>query len=209
MSFSGLLAAVAFALASVLLISGPAWARGASFVSDNCSSFTFGSPTSSYTRARATSYAIVAVQEGYQWGGGCWNDNNRDDSPNDPPSTLGTGGEGPDCSGLVFKTWAENDNEAIGGFYLWGKANFIHGHYITSDYKAGAGAPNAAISKTNLIPMDAVASSTHMALYYGTMQDGTDLFIEAKGEAYGTNVWVRTYRGDYRYGGVRRVGWTG
>ena len=30
--------------------------------------------------------------------------------------------------------------------------------------------------------------------------------IEAKGEAYGTNIWTRTYRGDSSYGGVHRVG---
>jgi hypothetical protein len=31
---------------------------------------------------------------------------------------------------------------------------------------------------------------------------------EAKGEAYGTNIWTRTYRGDSSYSGVRRTGWS-
>jgi hypothetical protein len=32
----------------------------------------------------------------------CLNNNDRDDTPNAPDSN----GEGPDCSGLVFKSWA-------------------------------------------------------------------------------------------------------
>jgi hypothetical protein len=35
-----------------------------------------------------------------------------------------------------------------------------------------------------------------------------EAFIEAKGEAYGTNIWTRTYRGDSSYSGVHRVGWS-
>ena len=31
---------------------------------------------------------------------------------------------------------------------------------------------------------------------------------QAKGEAYGTNIWTRTYRGDSSYSGVRRIGWS-
>ena len=45
--------------------------------------------------------------EGYQWAGGCWNDNDRDDSPNDPHEDPATGGEGGDCSGFTFKVWRE------------------------------------------------------------------------------------------------------
>ena len=50
---------------------------------------------------------FVAVGEGYEWGGGCWNDNNRDDTPGQPDSN----GEGPDCSGFVFKTWELRSRE--------------------------------------------------------------------------------------------------
>ena len=63
--------------------------------------------------------------------------------------------------------------------------------------------------KSGLIAMDALASSHHIGLIYATNADGTDQIIEAKGEAYGTNIWTRTYRGDSSYGGVRRLGWTG
>ena len=36
------------------------------------------------TRDGSAAVALRARHEGYQWGGGCWNDNDRDDSPNDP-----------------------------------------------------------------------------------------------------------------------------
>ena len=61
--------------------------------------------------------------------------------------------------------------------------------------------------KTGLIRMDALASSTHIGLIYTANADGTDQIVEAKGEAYGTGVWTRAYRGESSYGGVRRLGW--
>ena len=56
--------------------------------------------------------------------------------------------------------------------------------------------------------MDAFASKSHIGMIYATNSDGTDQIIEAKGEAYGTNIWTRTYRGDANYSGVRRTGWS-
>ena len=56
--------------------------------------------------------------------------------------------------------------------------------------------------------MDAFASGSHIGLIYAKNADGSDQVIEAKGEAYGTNIWTRTYRGDSGYGGVRRIGWS-
>jgi hypothetical protein len=52
-------------------------------------------------------------------GGGCWNNNNRDDQPGDPHEVITTFGEGPDCSGPVFKTWelANDSSGADRGFY--------------------------------------------------------------------------------------------
>jgi hypothetical protein len=61
--------------------------------------------------------------------------------------------------------------------------------------------------KAGLIRMDALASASHIGLIYAPNADGTDQIIEAKGEAYGTGIWTRTYRGDSSYGGVRRLGW--
>ena len=49
----------------------------------------------------------------------------------------------------------------------------------------------------------------HIGMIYAKNADGTDQIIEAKGEAYGTNIWTRAYRGDSSYGGVRRAGWSG
>ena len=34
-------------------------------------------------------------------------------------------------------------------------------------------------------------------LIYAENPDGSDQVIEAKGEAYGTNIWTRTYRGSW------------
>ena len=36
--------------------------------------------TSGVNRAQARVYAEIGANEGYQWAGGCWNDNNRDDA---------------------------------------------------------------------------------------------------------------------------------
>ena len=56
--------------------------------------------------------------------------------------------------------------------------------------------------------MDALASANHIGMIYATNADGTDQIVEAKGEAYGTNIWTRTYRSNVNYGGVRRLGWS-
>jgi hypothetical protein len=140
--------------------------------------------------------------------GGCWNDNDIDDSPGDPPENVSTGGEGADCSGFVFKVWRESETESNAGFYQWGMLRHIHGPYTAARFKAGEGAPNISVSKSALIKMDALAKSGHIGMIYATNADGTDQIIEAKGEAYGTNIWTRTYRGDSNYGGVRRTGWS-
>ena len=56
--------------------------------------------------------------------------------------------------------------------------------------------------------MAALASDDHIGLIYAVNPDGSDQIIEAKGEAYGTNIWTRTYRGSSSYSGVRRTGWS-
>jgi hypothetical protein len=56
--------------------------------------------------------------------------------------------------------------------------------------------------------MDALASDGHIGLIYAANPDGSDQIIEAKGEAYGANIWTRTYRGSSSYSGVRRTGWS-
>lgn len=197
----------AFALAFLLAAVGSAGAYHTRFVADNCN-YAAPTPTSYITRDGSAAVALRARFEGYQWGGGCWNDNDRDDSPNDPPGDGATGGEGGDCSGFTFKVWRESTNTADGGFYQWGMLRNVHGPYVARSFKLGSGAPNVTYAKSALIKMDALASDGHVGLIYAKNADGTDQIIEAKGEAYGTNIWTRTYRGSSSYGGVRRTGWS-
>jgi hypothetical protein len=199
--------AVAFAAACSLAAAGTASGYHTRFVADNCH---YGAPqaTSYITRDGSTTVALRARYEGYQWAGGCWNDNDRDDSPGDPTSTPGTGGEGPDCSGFTFKVWRESENTSDAGFYQWNMLRFVHGPYTAHSFKDGTGAPHVTLAKSSAIRMDALASSGHIGLIYARNADGTDQIIEAKGEAYGTNIWTRTYRGSSSYTGVRRLGWS-
>lgn len=190
-----------------LAAAGTAGAYHTRFVAQNCN-YAAPTPTSYITRDGSTTVALRARFEGYQWAGGCWNDNDRDDSPNDPPENPSTGGEGPDCSGFTFKVWRESTNDADGGFYQWGKLRYVHGPYDTTRFKRGDGAPNTTISKSSAFRMDALSSLSHIGLIYARNADGTDQIIEAKGEAYGTNIWTRTYRGSSSYSGVRRIGWS-
>jgi len=198
---------VGFVVAFCLATAGTAGAYHTRFVADNCN-YAAPTPTSYITRDGSATVALRARYEGYQWGGGCWNDNDRDDSPNDPTSDPGTGGEGGDCSGFTFKVWRESLTESDAGFYQWGMLRNVHGPYTASRFKYGHGAPNITSSKSGLLKMDALASENHIGMIYAPNADGTDQIIEAKGEAYGTSIWTRTYRGDSSYSGVRRTGWS-
>jgi hypothetical protein len=198
---------VAFAIASCLACSGTAAAYHTHFVADNCN-YAAPTPTSYITRDGSATVALRARFDGYQWAGGCWNDNDRDDSPNDPHEDPATGGEGGDCSGLTFKVWREALDTGDAGFDQWGMLRFVHGPYTAAAFKAGSGAPNVTVAKSALIAMDALASDGHIGLIYAENPDGTDQIIEAKGESYGTNIWTRTYRGSSSYTGVRRLGWS-
>ena len=199
--------AACFALTLSLVYAGGAWAYHTRFVANNCNTAP-AQALSSWTRDGATSSALVARYEGYQWGGGCWNDNNVDDSPGDPTQDPNTGGEGGDCSGFAFKVWRESANTSDSGGWFWQRLRHVHGPYTAAAFKSGYGAPNVTYYKSGLIRMDALASSTHIGIIYSHNADGTDQIAEAKGEAYGTNIWTRTYRGDSSYGGVRRLGWS-
>lgn len=199
--------AASFALAFVLAYAGSAAAYHTRFVMDNCN-YAAPTPTSYITRDGAAAVALRARFEGYQWGGGCWDDDDRDDSPNDPTTDPNTGGEGGDCSGLTFKVWREPLSTGDDSFHQWGMLRDVHGPYTAAAFKAGSGAPNVTVAKSSLTKMDALASDGHIGLVYAENPDGTDQIIEAKGEAYGTNIWTRTYRGSSSYSGVRRVGWT-
>src|SRR5256714_7020093 len=92
---------VAFVVA--LALAGVTGARTRTFQSANCNTAT-AQPTPNMTRDGQMNYSLIAAWDGYQWGGGCWNNDDHDAAPNDPPQQF-TGGEGADCSGLTFKTW--------------------------------------------------------------------------------------------------------
>src|SRR4249919_977019 len=196
-----------FVAAFFLASAGSAAAYHTRFVADNCNTAA-PTPTSYITRDGAAAVALRARYEGYQWGGGCWNDNDQDDSPGDPHEDSATGGEGCDCSGFTFKVWREALDTGDAGFDQWGMLRNVHGPYTAAAFKAGSGAPNVTVAKSSLIAMDALASDGHIGLIYAENPDGTDQIIEAKGEAYGTNIWTRTYRGRASYKGVRRLGWS-
>jgi hypothetical protein len=198
---------VGFWLALGLAWAGSATAYHTRFVADNCN-YAAPTPTPYITREGSAAVALRARDEGYQWAGGCWNDNDRDDSPNDPHEDPSTGGEGGDCSGFTFKVWREPLNTGDADFHQWGMLRSVHGPYTAAAFKAGSGAPNVTASKSALIKMDALASTDHIGLIYAVNPDGSDQIIEAKGEAYGTNIWTRTYRGSSGYSGVRRTGWS-
>ena len=197
----------AFAVALSLASAGTAAAYHTRFVADNCNAAA-PTPTSYITREGSATVALRGRYEGYQWGGGCWNDNDQDDSPGDPHEDPNTGGEGGDCSGFTFKVWRESLNQGDADFYQWGLLRNVHGPYRAIDFKAGIGAPNVTVAKSALVKMDALASDGHIGLIYAENPDGSDQVIEAKGEAYGTNIWTRTYRGSSSYSGVRRIGWS-
>jgi hypothetical protein len=199
---------VAFVVAASLTLAGTAFGYHTRFVATNCN-YSAPTPTSTFTRQGSVDVSVVGAWEGYQWGGGCWNDNNVDDSPGDPTQDAATGGEGGDCSGFTFKVWREATSTSDAGAYQWGKFRNIHGPYNAQSFMNGDGAPNVTYGKAGLIRMDALASTTHIGMIYAKNADGTDQMVEAKAEGHGTGIWTRTYRGSTSYGGVRRLGWTG
>src|SRR5438552_5631512 len=151
------------------------------FIANNCNT-NAPTPTSTFTRQGSIDVATVGAQEGYQWGGGCWNDNDIDDSPGDPTQDPNTGGEGGDCSGFTFKVWRESPYTWDDSGYEWDKKTVVHGPFDAAAFKAGSGAANWALSKYKAIRMDAFASTSHIGIIWAKNADGTDQMIEAKGE---------------------------
>jgi hypothetical protein len=189
------------------LLAVPAAPAAASWAGTNC--YTSNSDDTVWKRADARAYALVARYEGYEWGGGCWNDNNKDDTPSAPDS----GGEGPDCSGLVFKAWELENSYGTGGGQYWNKIQNIHGPYNSDAFhnvSATWSGPFFHIGKTNALYMDAFAKNGHVGLLWSTTKNsnGTYNFIEAKGDNYGVNIWGETWMFSSEYAGARRKGWT-
>jgi hypothetical protein len=179
----------------------------ASWVGTYC--FIENASVSAITRITARAYAEIAAREGYEWGGGCWNDNARDDTPNAPDS----GGEGPDCSGLVFKSWYLRLTWAASGFHRWNKMQNIHGYYASDTFHAPTSdLPFHKLSnkyRSTTVFMDAFAKNGHVGLLDTSAypSSGGDYVMEAKGDTVGTNIFIENYRSDSAYVAVRREGW--
>ncbi len=203
---------VAVCAVAGLLASAPsAWAKDYTWVKDHCNTNS-QNHISSWKRSQARAYGFVAAAEGYQRAGGCWNNNDVDDTP--PVGLDDTGSEGPDCSGLVFKSWFLKGNYGATGGQWWGRMRNIHGPYASYDFHDGVDeGPFFTLPNKNRITtlyMDAFARDGHIGLIYTDVatSDNTDLILEAKGNFYGTDVFEEDYRSDSAYVAVRRKGWT-
>lgn len=185
----------------------PSTAR-ASWTSKNCFSSHYADGV--FRRSEARAYAEVARSEGYEYAGGCWNDDDVDDTPQQPDSS----GEGPDCSGLVFKSWELRAAAGASGGTYWGRVENIHGPYASYDFHSPVATdpfyrlPNK--NRVTTVYMDAFARNGHVGMIYtnaGTSAN-TDYIIEALCDLCGTNVFEETYRSDSDYLAARREGWT-
>ena len=166
-------------------------------------------PVGCWSRTEARSYTYTANHERYQIGGGWWNNNNQWDS-----------GEGPDCSGLTFKTWAMVNSEGNTGRYYWSIGYNVHGPYKSTEFRDGCHGACYIVcgsetthacgssSYTKTIYMDAFAKSGHVAAIYSEGSSGWDMFVNASGTGYGINYQKRWYRIDKAYDGIRRRNWS-
>ena len=194
-------------IAAAVSLAAPPSAQ-ASWVSEHCFDDHYNDPV--FKRADARAYADIADEEGYEYGGGCWNNNNVDDTPWQPNSS----GEGPDCSGLVFKSWELKPTAGMSGGTWWNKFEDIHGPYSSYRYHDPVGSDPFFLlqgkGRMATSYMDAFARDGHVGLLEsnGGTSSGDDYINEAKGDAYGTDVFVEDYRHDPAYLAVRREGWT-
>jgi len=189
----------------IVATAGPAVAT---WSATNCTGSAY--PINIWKRWQAQAFALEANKEGYEWGGGCYRLNDRDDTPNAPDS----GGEGNDCSGFVFRVWALKA-DGTPGFEYWEMRYNIHGPYTTASYYY----PRAEwqfrrIEKSYVATafMDAFVyrsgDSGHIGLIYSEGTGGGDYIIHAKSDADGTTITYETYRSSSAFRGVARRGWT-
>lgn len=160
-----------------------------------------------WRRKDAQAYTVSARGEGYQWGGGCWNDNDRDEGAGDPPQQVGTRGEGGDCSGFVFKTWALRDDANTSTFRFHNRMQNIHGPYGSGVWKTTTNWNRPGSHSSTLDPMDTLADNYHIAMIYTGQRtkEGLYRYIEAKSESQGTDVWLRNYHSENGQEGIRYV----
>jgi hypothetical protein len=191
----------------VLVVVSGGGAALASWSGDVCDGSS--NPLSFWQREDAKTYAEPMDHEGYEWGGGCYRLNDRDDTPGAPDS----GGEGADCSGFVFRVWALKADGGEGPRY-WDYDNDIHGPFDTGDYYYPLSSePFHTIAKgyASTAYMDAfvyrVSDAGHIGLIYDEEREGHDQVTEAKGDADGTVIMREFFRQDTRYRAIEREGW--
>ncbi len=200
-------ACVALFLAALL----PAHRALATWASENCDGS--GSSRDTWKRSQADNYAMQAVGEGYEWGGGCYKLNGYDDTPN---LATDAGGEGADCSGFTFKTWALKSELGSGtGYHFWAHQKNIHGPYSTwAYYEPAASYPFKLIGKTYSATafMDALverySSFGHVALIHMEGSGGGDYIVHARNNTVGTEMRYLSYRSDPAFKAVARKNWT-
>lgn len=161
-------------------------------------------------RSGARSYASVIAWEGYQWGGGCYNNNNVDDQPGDRTEDVTTNGEGPDCSGLVFRSWGMSKTTSSSSQNLYYADSYQHGPYVASTFRDGGGQVQRLGAKTYAATQnaDALANGTHVGMIYTEgNSNNTDTIVESKSEAAGSGIWSRSYRGSSSYWASKFKNW--
>ena len=197
-------------LGLVLSVLLPGQRALASWASENCHGG--GWDRASWKRSQADAYAMRAVGEGYEFGGGCYRLNGYDDTPN---TATDGGGEGADCSGFTFKTWALPLTNGGAEYHFWEHEKNIHGPYSTWAYFEPAGSyPFRLISKTYAATafMDALVErhSTwgHIALIHQEGSSGSDYIVHARNNDAGTEMRYLSYRSYADYKAVARENWT-
>jgi hypothetical protein len=190
-----LLTALLMAAMAGTLLAATAAPSSASWVSTNC---TKGSSGDDHVRRKdAQAYAAVAFGEGYEWGGGCWNDNDKDDTP-----------------GHVFKSWELKNSVGADGFTFWDKLKNMHGPYTSTSFHGPAsGWPFYKLpdkNRSTTLYMDAFAKAGHIGMLYTSSNpsSNTDWIAEALGDSPGTDENEQGYRYDAEYVAVRRYDWT-
>jgi hypothetical protein len=194
-------------LMGLLMLTTGAGSALASWTGNNCNGSS--SPLAYWQRRNARIYVDPMDHEGYEWGGGCYRLNDRDDTPGAPDS----GGEGADCSGFVFRVWALKGDGSEGPRY-WDYDKDIHGPFDTGDYYYPlASEPFHTIAKgyPSTQYMDAFVyrmnGAGHIGLIYDEERDGHDQVAEAKGDADGTVIMREFFRQDSRFRAIEREGW--
>jgi hypothetical protein len=207
---AGLAGCIVVLLAAELVVATATPAIAGSWSQDHCDGSSWSLTV--WRRADAQAYAQRADREGYEWGGGCYRLNDRDDTPGVPDS----GGEGADCSGFTFKSWALKIGYGNSGFTYWEHEREVHGPYSTADFHApGPSVPFKLLANKSYATtayMDAFVyrsgDAGHIGMIYLEGSGGSDYIVEAKSDAAGTRIAYTNYRSQSAYKGVTRKAWT-